>query len=59
VALELATEGRAEVGADSSAEHEGRHGVLMRSRYRAVMKSVRIVVTVLCGCLKLKRRERN
>lgn len=60
MALELRAERRGKVGADSSEEHEGRHiGVLLRGRYREVMKSGTMVVTMLWECLKLKRRERN
>jgi hypothetical protein len=58
--LELRAEGRGKVGADSSEEHEGCHiGVLLKGRYREVMKSGRMVVTMLWECLKLQRRERN
>jgi hypothetical protein len=60
MALELRTERRGKVGADSSEEHEGCHiGVLWRGRYREVMKSGRMAVTMFWECLKLEREERN
>lgn len=49
MALELRAKGRGKAGADSSEEHEGRHGALpfVCGRYREVMKSGRMIVTML------------